>query len=195
MVSSAFSPCALRRRLGARAFTLLEVLLALALLALMAAILISGGANLLKVQPTLPEDVFWQAVQEARKRALKAEHEIRLKFDKEKKSFVLIDGLAPSMLAPDGFTHEEVPLKEFPVPPVNTADLQVDLLSPMKGGPTIMIAGVVLEAQPVPFVTFYPDGTCSAFRAQFYFRGAAHIVSIDQWTCAPMLTPADQNTP
>src|SRR4051812_29574649 len=178
----------LRRRAG---FTLLEVLLTIAIIALLAGALIGGAAHLLTDQPVTPDEVFWKAVQESRKAALKAEHEIRLKFDKEKKQFLLIDGLAPSTLAADGFTKEEMPLKTLPV--LAPGDLTVDFLAAgTKGGNAILVGGMLLEAQSVAFVTFYSDGTCTPFRAQFARNGATHILAIDPWTCAPILTPAEQ---
>lgn len=180
------------RKTAVRAFTLLEVLLALAIIALLGGVLIAGGAHLLSEKPATPRDVFWKAVQEARKAALRAEHDMRLKYDKEKKQFLILDGLAPTRVAADGFTREEVPLKQFPIAPALAGDLEVTFLPAGKAGPSILIGGVLIESQPVPFVTFYSDGTCTAFRAQFMRSGAASTVSIDPWTCAPVLTPADQ---
>jgi hypothetical protein len=54
-----------------------------------------------------------------------------------------------------------------------------------------LVGGVALESNPTTHVTFYSDGTCSPFRAQFTRPGAASIQSIDPWTCAPVLTPPD----
>src|SRR3954469_8199187 len=129
----------LRRRVG---FTLLEVLLTIAIIALLAGALIGGAAHLLTDQPVTSDEVFWKAVQEARKAAPKAEHDIRLKFDKEKKQFVLIDGQAPATLAPDGFTKEETPIKTLPVPAPAAADLTVEFLAAStKGGNAILVGG------------------------------------------------------
>ena len=75
------------------------------------------------------------------------------------------------------------------------AELTVDFLTMQKGASSILIGGVLVETQTVPFVTFYSDGTCSAFRAQFMRNGASHVLSVDPWTCAPMLTPPDPNAP
>lgn len=180
-----------------RGFTLLEVLLALGLIALVATALVGASSRLMTDQPAAASDVFWLAVREARKAALKSEHEIRLRFDKDKKQFVLVDGLAPTVLAADGFTRVEAVRKAFPVPAAAAADLTVDLLvpAPAGGGQTILLGGVLVETQTMPFVTFYPDGTCQSFRLQLMRKGAANVLSVDPWTCAPVLTPTDPNAP
>jgi general secretion pathway protein H len=176
-------------------FTLLEVLLTIALIALLVGVLVGGAAHLMVQQPVSASEIFWTAVREARKTALKSEHEIRLKYDKENKRFLLIDGLAPSTLAADGFTKDEQPLKQFPIPPAAAGDLTVDFLGPATkgGGNTILVGGMLLDAQTVPFVTFYSDGTCTAFRAQFVRNGGTSVLTIDPWTCAPVLTVNDPN--
>jgi general secretion pathway protein H len=175
---------------------LLEVLLSIAIITLVATVLVGGAAHLMSGQPITAHDVFWQAVREARKTALQSEHEIRLKFDAEKKRFLLIDGLAPTSLASDGFTREEKPLKEFPIPAATASDLEVEFLGPAtRGGNVILVGGVLLESQTIPFVTFYSDGTCTAFRAQVVRNGGTSMLSIDPWTCAPVLTPNDPNSP
>ena len=185
----------LRQRTGSRSgFTLLEILLAIALIALLAGALIGGAAHLLTDQPVTADEVFWKSVQQARKTALKSEKEVRLRFDAKKKQFVLIDGFAPSALAADGFTREETALKQFPIPPPGGTDLTIDFLSSSKGGAVILVGGVMIESQPIQFVTFYPDGTCTPFRAQFMRNGASHLLAVDPWTCAAVLT-VDPNAP
>lgn len=168
------------------------MLLAIAIIALIAGVLVGGSARLLNEQPISADEVFWKTVQEARKAALKTEHDIRMKFDKEKKSFVILDGNAPPALAADGFTREEVPLKTFPVLSAGS-DLTVEFLgASAKGASLILVGGVAIESQPIKFVTFYSDGTCSAFRVQIMRAGAAHYLSIDPWTCAEVLKVSDQ---
>jgi prepilin-type N-terminal cleavage/methylation domain-containing protein len=177
-------------------FTLLEILLCIALIALLGGVLVGNSSHLLSEQPLTPHAVFWKAVQEARKAALKSEHEIRLKFDRDKKHFYLVDGLAPSTLAEDGFTRVETPLKIFPIAPETAQDLTVDFLAASsKGASAMLIGGVLLESRPVPHVSFYADGTCRAFRAQFARSGGSTILAIDPWTCAPVLSSADPNAP
>ena len=179
-----------------RGFTLLEVLLCIALIALLGGVLVGGSSHLLTDQPTTPYAVFRQAVQEARKAALKSGHEIRLKFDRDKKHFYLVDGLAPSTLADDGITRVEAPLKSLPIAAELARDLTVDFLpASTKGGNTILVGGMLMESTSIKHVTFYADGTCTAFRTQFSRNGSSTILAIDPWTCAPVLAPVDPNAP
>jgi hypothetical protein len=154
----------------------LEILLVLAIAGLIASVLIGGAASLLNDKPVSAEEVFWKAVQEARKTALKSEHDVNLRFfDEDKvKKFIVSDGQST---------------KEFPVPA--SSNLDVSFLVPQPGGTVVVIRGAVVETQKIPAVTFYPDGTCTAFRAQFFRSGTPNLVAIDPWTCAPVLTPAD----
>jgi prepilin-type N-terminal cleavage/methylation domain-containing protein len=175
--------------LGRAGFTMLEIMLVIALLTLLGTVLISGAAQWVDSPPVAPEDVFWKSVQEARKSALRLEHEVRLKFDREKKRFMLLDGLAPTSTRPDG-TVVESPLKEYPIPSA-PPDLEIDFLAPMKGGNAILVRGVLIESHPVPFVTFYADGTCSPFRLQIFRPGGASTLAIDPWTCAEVLEKKD----
>ena len=151
-------------------FTLLEILLAIALMALIAAVLVTGGANLLSDKPATPEAVFWKAVQQSRAAALTAEHEVRLSYDSKSQAFVLDDGSAAQAL---------------PVPP--TRELTVDFLSAAPGQSSVLIGGELVDTKTMPAVTFYPDGTCAPFRVQFRAGGAAQVLNIDPWTCAQVL--------
>jgi len=77
---------------------LLEILLAVALMGLLAAVLVTGGVNLLSSKPATPQAVFWKAVQQSRTAALTVEREVRLSYDSKNQAFVLDDGVAPQVL-------------------------------------------------------------------------------------------------
>lgn len=160
---------ALPERSGAHAFTLLEILLVVALIGLMGTLFI-GSANLLLTNRRVSaEDVFWKAVTEARKYALLHGQDVRLAYDSKKKEF-------------DAATSEGA--RTFPVP--FEGELTIDFLATGSSGRnTVLIGGVLVETRPMPFVTFYADGTCSSFRVQLRTRGGEpRYLQIDPWTCA-----------
>jgi prepilin-type N-terminal cleavage/methylation domain-containing protein len=158
------------------AFTLLEILLAIALIALLSGVLIAGSVSLLNDKPLLPQEVFWQASHAARKTALQnaavqGGHEVRLSYDEKQKAFIADDGVSP---------------QTFPIakPP---ADLAVSFF-PTNGGATSGPPGGSPDQNPpIPYVTYYGDGTCTPFDVQFRSKASAHLVEIDPWTCAQIL--------
>ena len=181
-----------------RAFTLLEILLAIAIIALIGSVLIGGSAALLADRPATAEEVFEKVVQECRKTALKSEKDVRLVFKKDgdTKRFAIVDSAAPPTDPNNLFAVPDPNagvLAEYPIP--NAADLDVSFLTTQKGGNMILIGGVAVETSTLPYVTFYTDGTCSPFRAQFARSGATHTIGVDPWTCAQVLTPPDPNAP
>ena len=164
-------------RKAARGFTLLEVLLTLALIGLLAGVLITGAVYLTDDKPVTPEDVFWKAVMETRREALLSGRDVRLRFVKKDKAHALVSSGAG--------TEQRYPFE-------NVEELTVDFLSTQKSSSAILIRGQLVETQTLPYVTFYGDGTCSPFRAQFRTGGAARSVAIDPWTCAPVLTSGEE---
>ena len=159
---------------SASAFTLLELMLALGLLALLGTVLIGGASRTLSDKPVTADDVFRKATSAARKLALETGREVRLGFsdDREKgRRFTIDDGTGP---------------QDFPV--LAGGELAVNFLSGQKvAGSAVILAGQLIETQALPSVTFYPDGTCTAFRVQIRSGVSAHVLSIDPWTCAPVL--------
>lgn len=162
---------------GGRGFTLLEILLALGLLALLGTLLIGASSRVLSSKTVSTDELFWKACSEARRLALQSGHEVRLGFadDRDKgRRFTVDDGLGA---------------REFPV--TAAGEIAVNFLSGQKVvGSSVIMAGQVIETQALPFVMFYGDGTCTAFRVQIRAGVNAHILSIDPWTCAPVL-PAE----
>lgn len=161
-------------RRTAAAFTLLEILLALALIGLLAGALVTISLRLTDAKPSTPEAVFWAAVTEARKAALKHEQEVRLSFDDKDKKFVLTSGD-----------------QTFEIPQASR-DLAVDfLLAQSDNSSSVLIGGQLVDTKTLPNVTFFADGTCTPFRLQIRTNGPAKLIAIDPWTCAPVLPPAE----
>ncbi len=157
-----------------RAFTLLEILLALALIALLATVFVGASSALLADRPRSLDDQFWKLCGDARRSALESQHDLQVSFDARTHAFVLSDGAS---------------VRSIPV--TGPADLAVDFLAADRDASAVLIGGTVIQTNALPAVTFYSDGTCTPFRVQFRTNGAAHTLDLDPWTCAPILTPLD----
>ncbi|HVW21797.1 MAG TPA: prepilin-type N-terminal cleavage/methylation domain-containing protein [Opitutaceae bacterium] len=159
------------KRSARAAFTLLEILLAIALIGVISAALVAGSVSLLRSKPTTPDEIFWQTVHQARKAALEGGNEVRLSWDNEHKAFAVDEGTG----AP----------RSVPIPDADR-DLEVDFV-PADSSDMALIGGNLASLQHLPFVSFYPDGTCSPFQVQVRDKGSAHLTAVDPWTCAQML--------
>lgn len=159
-------------RRGRAGFTLLEILVVIALIAMMTTVLIIGTTRLLRDRPETADEIFWKMVGEVRKTALLENRDIRLSFDPKTKEFV------------EGAGDQA---QRLPFAPREESDL--DFLAPpsTSGSSSILVAGQLIDTQTLPYVTFYGDGTCSPFRVQLKSKGLASILEIDPWTCAPIL--------
>ena len=153
------------------AFTLLEILLALALIGVISAALVAGSVSLLRNKPTTPDEIFWQTVHQARKTALEGGNEVRVSWDGEHKAFVEDDQTGNP--------------QNVPVPNADH-DLEIDFV-PADSSDMALVGGNLMSMQRLAFVSFYPDGTCSPFQFQVKDKGAAHVTPVDPWTCAQML--------
>jgi prepilin-type N-terminal cleavage/methylation domain-containing protein len=152
-------------------FTLIEIMVVIALLGTLAAILAVGASRALIDRGESPEEIFWLAVGETRKHALQQEVDINLSFNNEDQVFIA------STLA----GSRTIPLPE-------ASKIQLEFLGFAGGGPTIMVGGRLIETSILEHVTFYRDGTCMPFRARLSVEGLQpEVLEIDPWTCAPIL--------
>ena len=163
------------KRTGVAAFTLIEILMVLAILGLMAGLFITSAGALTGDRAATPEDLFWRGVTAARKRALLSRKDVQMTFIKSTKA----EPTAALVL-----TNAE---GEERVPFTAQGDVTLDFLSLQKGRSAILVGGELVETQTMPTVTFYADGTCTPFRAQIRTGGAPRSLSIDPWTCAAVL--------
>jgi len=165
-----------------RAFTVLEIMIVIALISLLAGVLVTGGLHLTRESSATPEETFWKAVTEARRMALLSGHDVRMSFigaakgDKER---------ALVIRAQDG-TEKHIDFEPQP------GELIMEFLSAQKGGPSILLASQLVETSTMAYVTFYGDGTCSPFRVQIRTGGEPRTLMIDPWTCALVLPGTEE---
>jgi len=151
-----------------RGFTLIEILLVLALLAVFGTVFVTGITPMLRAMDERgPVQLLSEAILDAREQALVSGREVELRYNAEERRL--------SWSGADSRT-------ETKVLPLGTS---LELL-PMEAGGSILLGGELTEAQePLRRVRFFPDGTCDAFRVRVREpdRPAALFV-VDPWTCA-----------
>ena len=188
---------AARRACG---FTLLEILIAVAIVGLLTASLVGVSMNVVGDRPRTPAEFFWTAVDKAIDTALTRGEAVEMSFDREKSQFVLrpVAALAAAaahadpMGAPEDDDEAAVP-GEATVPVESALAPTYQFLRAGGSGmrSTVLIGGRLVETTEVKRVVFYPDGTCTPFRVQILVQGnEATTIDLDPWTCAPVL-PAD----
>lgn len=159
----------LRAARGRRAFTVLEVILALALLGLVAGLFITGGNDLFRSRQRTPADIFWEAVQAARLQAVQEDVVVTMRFD-EKEQRLLWSG--PAAGAERSLAW---PGKNLEFLPAETNDV-------------VLIGGQVVGTGALPAVRFHADGTTDRFRVQLTdAEGRVSRLELDPWTAAPIV--------
>lgn len=148
-----------------RGFTLLEILLVLALLALLGSVMVGGAVSLLKANEAKdPETALLKMLQTVRGESVSSGAIIELRQLPENAGFLW------------GASGAEVL-------PVN-AETKVRLVAPQVGRASLI--GGQLEEEPVPRVRFYPDGSCDPVRVQVRRGEVRRTYAIDPWTAAPL---------
>jgi prepilin-type N-terminal cleavage/methylation domain-containing protein len=167
-----------RPTFASRAFTLVELLLVLALIAVFAAVFIPGVNSILEqMNDRGPEQLLSEAVLAARTDALESGREVELSYDVEKRQLVYGAAGTRSDALPAGVTLE---------------------LLPMQAGASILLGGELSEAQQEPLkrVRFFADGTCEPFRMRVKVSRDAkpRVLVVDPWTCALSSAPTKGGT-
>jgi len=155
-----------------RAFTLVEVLLVLALIAVFAAVFIPGVNSILEqMNDRGPDQLLGEAILAARTDALESGREVELAYDAEKRQLVYGALAERSDALPPGLVLE---------------------LLPVQAGASILLGGELTEVQaPLKRVRFFPDGTCEPFRLRVKAGPDAkpRVLVVDPWTCAVSPAP------
>ena len=148
-------------------FTLLEVLLALGLCALVSGLWVAGAAGLMRgAERSDPEDQLLDALQRARRAAVERGAPVDLE--------VLEDG---ARLAWGNSDAEARALD-------NGEARRARLVGPETEG--LILLGGVAEAPPLSRLRFYPDGTCDRARVEVRRGDRTTFLDIDPLTAAPL---------
>lgn len=146
------------------AFTLMEVLLVLALFALFGALFIGGATNLLGAsREQSPEDALLSLFQTVRRQAVIEGRTIEVVAVENGAAFVW--GEAETLILPE------------------REGVSVRLIKPELDQAVLL--GGQLEETPLERLRFYADGTCDPVRVQIHRGQTRRVAVIDPWTCAP----------
>ncbi len=162
-----------------RGFTLLEVLLVIALIAVAGSLFLVSLESLGKSSPADEfAGAFWRAMAQARESALASRRTVALRWDGETNAFLLEGGggartvpVPADAIGPDrecaAVFSEELPTNDY-----------------------ILVRGELVTRRPIPAVRIFPDGSCQAFAVELVLGAAKQRMIIDPWTGAEML-PTD----
>lgn len=154
-------------------FTLVEILLVLALMGLLAGLSIAAAGSLFGGRAARSADVCWDAVLAARSQAVLADASVRLRVSEDGHALRL-----ESVGAPQVFDLTEG---------VSARIIHTGFLAESQAS-----AGTTQDGAQGS-VRFYPDGTCDAFRLELIIaRGVPLKLAVDPWTCAALLPPSSK---
>jgi prepilin-type N-terminal cleavage/methylation domain-containing protein len=154
------------RPAGIRAFTLIELLMVIAVMGLMAGLFINGAADYFRAREKTMKDVFLEGLQAARLQAVEGDQTVELRFDERSKQLQWGRGDSTGSLPWPGRSLEFLP--------TTTRD-------------TVLIGGQLRETTQIKVMRFFADGTTENYRLQFTGEdGRATSLEIDPWTCAPI---------
>lgn len=162
-----------RRRSG---FTLLEILLVIALIGSMASLFLLSLDSIARTTPgDALEGAFWGAVREARESAVRTRRTQAVSFEKDSLEFV-IEGsgvTSRSAVSRDGLPERE--------------KLEVVFLQELPTNSFTLVRGRLVREREIEAMHFMADGTCQPVTVEFRFPGGTRRLTLDPWTCAELL--------
>lgn len=164
-----------------RGFTLLEVLLVLALIGSLAGVFVIGIQAVARTTPgDALESAFWSAMRDARDTAVQTRVTQAVSFDLEELEFVVEGGghLKSSAVSLD------VPIESGKIEAVFTQVLPTNSFT--------LVRGRLVTEREIPTMLVYPDGTCQPVTVEFRYPGGPRRISIDPWTCAELLESEEE---
>ncbi len=165
-----------RRARGGAGFTLLEVLLAIALIAVAGSLFLVSLETLGRSSPADEfEGAFWRAMAQGRERALASRRTVELRWDEEARVFVVGSGESAAVI--------RIESKE------TTERFAARFTEEVAANDFILVRGELVTRRATPAVRFFPDGTCQSFGVELAFgENSRRRLIIDPWTGAETLS-------
>ncbi len=171
-------PSAFDRGAVPRGFTLVEILLVIALIGLFSTLFLVNLDSLMQVSESeAVETTFWEASREARTRALVDRAPQALRYDEETAAFI-VEAQGTGAGRRFHIDRDRWP-EDFKI--------EIELQKRLPASQFSLVRGRLVEMRAVPMVQFYPDGTCTPFVLSMKVGRDERTIEIDPWTGAELL--------
>jgi general secretion pathway protein H len=161
-----------------RAFTLIEVLLVLALIGLFTTLFMVNLESLMReTEADSVETAFWSATRDARTRALVDREPQLVRFDAKAAAFVVEAARSQSTRR---VTIDRSRWAE-------DVKVEVALQKRLPASQFSLVRGQLVEVREVAAVQFFPDGTCTPFLVSLKVGRDERTIEIDPWTGSELL--------
>jgi len=165
-----------------RGFTLLEVLLVLALIGSVTSLFVIGIDSIARTTPADSlEGAFWSALRDAREAAMRTRHVQEITFNADDMQF-LVEGSGI-------VTTESVNLDS----PSDTDKFEAVFKQVLPTNTFTLVRGRLVTEREIKSMLVFPDGTCQPVTVEFRFPGGTRRLPIDPWTCAELVDADEED--
>lgn len=165
-----------------QAFTLIEMMLTIALIALLSSLFIWNIDSLLK-QGELEslQNELWGAVERAKQSAVFSRQPHVVRFDEELQAFIVSAGSEQITFEvdTDGFSEG--------------VEIAVAFNETLPKDGYRLVRGELVTQREIESVTFYPDGTCTPFSVDLRIGEYESAFQIDPWTGCQLTMPEEDS--
>lgn len=169
-----------RRPRTRRGFTLLEMMLVIALIGMMATALVLNIESMMRQsEASAVEGAFWEAARTARTDALLKRRTETVRYD-EKQAAFLIESAGE-------VRRYEIDRADW------KSDLTVEIAfkKRLASSQFTLVAGQLVDLREIPSIQFFQDGTCTPFVLELVVGDSTRRIEIDPWTGAELLPDED----
>jgi prepilin-type N-terminal cleavage/methylation domain-containing protein len=165
-----------RARRAARGFTVLELVLVIALIAMMAAALVLNIESMMRQsEASAVEGAFWEAARTARTDALLKRRTETVRYDEKQAAFVIESA---------GETRRfEIDRSQWK----QELKLEIAFKKRLASSQFTLVGGQLVDLREIPSIQFFQDGTCTPFVLELVVGDTTRRIEVDPWTGAELL--------
>lgn len=170
-----------RAEVSRAGFTLIEVMLTIALIALLSTVFVYNISSLLRDTDIRSlENEYWRAVDAAKTKAVYGQKPYRVEWLPKETAFVI---------SSSGDTQR------FEMDTSALGDVEVEVVFEEASAENsfILVDGQLVRQREVTDVTFYPDGTCTPFSVTLRIGDYMNQFKMDPWTGARLVESDDES--